>query len=89
MRDWDALGVKTVKGRNPIDPDALPEVAFTVVNPDGNIIDVTGDSKQWRGTGNMGATPDLHATIRRVRLPYGLPVATGTRGPLDDVDDGT
>ena len=50
LRDWDAPGVKTVKGRNPIDPEALPEVAFKVVDPDGNIIDVTGDSKEWRGT---------------------------------------
>ena len=42
-------GVKTVKGRDEIDPDAPPERAFKVIDPDGNVIDVTGDPSEWRG----------------------------------------
>ena len=49
LHDWGAPGLKTVKGRAAVDPDALPDVAFKVLDPDGNVIDVTGDRGEWRG----------------------------------------
>ena len=49
LKNSGAPGVKTVKGRNEIDQDAPPELAFKVTDPDGNVIDVTGDPGEWRG----------------------------------------
>ena len=49
LKGSGAPGVKTVKGRNEIDQDAPPELAFKVTDPDGNVIDVTGDPGEWRG----------------------------------------
>ena len=37
------------ESRNEIDQDAPPELAFKVTDPDGNVIDVTGDPGEWRG----------------------------------------
>ena len=44
-----ASGVKTVKSRSDIDRDAPPDIAFKVTDPDGNVVDVTGDPNEWRG----------------------------------------
>ena len=49
LKSSGAPGVKTVKGRNELGGDAPPEVAFKVTDPDGNVIDVTGDRDEWRG----------------------------------------
>ncbi len=49
LHEWGALMEKTVKGRNAIDQDQLPELAFKVMDPDGNVVDITGDKEEWRG----------------------------------------
>jgi catechol 2,3-dioxygenase-like lactoylglutathione lyase family enzyme len=40
---------ENVKDRNPIDPHGPPAVSFKVLDPDGNVVDVTGNRSEWRG----------------------------------------
>ena len=48
LKEWGAKVEKTVKGREALDPEALPAVAFKAIDPDGNVIDVTCDKAEWR-----------------------------------------
>ena len=38
-----------VKTRDPIRPGEPPPGSFKVEDPDGNVLDITGDPKEWRG----------------------------------------
>lgn len=38
-----------VKDRTAADPDQPPRRSFKVLDPDGNVIDVTADRQEWRG----------------------------------------
>jgi catechol 2,3-dioxygenase-like lactoylglutathione lyase family enzyme len=52
-----ALGAhieKTVKARDPVDPEAPPQLAFKVLDPDGNVIDISADRGEWRGVNLRG-----------------------------------
>lgn len=40
---------ENVKDRNPIDPVGVPAVSFKVLDPDGNVVDVSGNRAEWRG----------------------------------------
>ncbi|MCY3766761.1 MAG: VOC family protein [Gemmatimonadetes bacterium] len=51
IADWGAEVVReNVKERNPVDPDVRPPVSFKVLDPDGNIVDITCDRAEWVGT---------------------------------------
>ena len=50
LHEWGAeFPGRTVKGRDPIDPNKIPSRAFKVFDPDGNILDITGDKNEWVG----------------------------------------
>ncbi len=49
IREFGSPIEKTVKGRDEIDSDTPPEIAFKTQDPDGNVIDVTCDRQEWRG----------------------------------------
>lgn len=50
LHRWGATFVKeNVKQRNPIDPSAPPPVSFKVLDPDGNVVDITSNEAEWRG----------------------------------------
>lgn len=49
VRNWGAEAPKTVKGRDAISSDIPPEIAFKAIDPDGNIVDISGDRDEWRG----------------------------------------
>jgi catechol 2,3-dioxygenase-like lactoylglutathione lyase family enzyme len=50
LHDWGATFSKeNVKDRNPIDPSELPPVSFKVLDPDGNVVDITCNQAEWRG----------------------------------------
>ena len=40
---------ESVKERNPIDPTQPPPVSFKVLDPDGNVVDVTANRNEWVG----------------------------------------
>lgn len=40
---------ESVKERNPIDPSQPPPISFKVLDPDGNVIDVTANRAEWVG----------------------------------------
>lgn len=49
-RAWGAkISKGDVKMRSEIEQDELPERSFKVLDPDGNIIDVTANRAEWRG----------------------------------------
>ena len=51
LHAWGAkFPSKTVKGRYDVDSNEIPDRAFKVFDPDGNILDITSDKKEWVGT---------------------------------------
>ncbi len=48
-RQWGAEAQKTVKGRRDLDHDRVPDRAYKIEDPDGNVVDVTADKEEWRG----------------------------------------
>jgi catechol 2,3-dioxygenase-like lactoylglutathione lyase family enzyme len=38
-----------IKTRDPIQPGEVPPGSFKVEDPDGNVIDITGNPEEWRG----------------------------------------
>lgn len=49
-RDFGAIISKgDVKDRTAVDPQQPPQRSFKVLDPDGNVIDVTADRQEWRG----------------------------------------
>lgn len=48
-RQWGAEASKTVKERLDLDRRRLPDRAFKIEDPDGNVVDVTADREEWRG----------------------------------------
>lgn len=50
LREFGSVVEKTVKSREDIDSESVPEIAFKTIDPDGNVIDVTNDPEEWRGT---------------------------------------
>ncbi len=47
---WGAeLSKDDVKGRNPIDKQHPPQESFKVLDPDGNVVDVTCNKEEWKG----------------------------------------
>lgn len=50
LHGWGATFSKeNVKERNPIDPTVLPPQSFKVLDPDGNVVDITCNTDEWRG----------------------------------------
>jgi catechol 2,3-dioxygenase-like lactoylglutathione lyase family enzyme len=50
LHDWGAEFSKDdVKERKPIDPAVRPPRSFKVLDPDGNVVDITNDPEEWRG----------------------------------------
>ena len=50
LHAWGAtLSKENVKERNPIDPTVRPPVSFKVLDPDGNVVDITCNREEWRG----------------------------------------
>lgn len=50
LHAWGATFSKeNVKERNPIDPAERPPVSFKVLDPDGNVVDITCNKEEWRG----------------------------------------
>jgi catechol 2,3-dioxygenase-like lactoylglutathione lyase family enzyme len=50
LHEWGALfSRENVKERNPIDPSELPPVSFKVLDPDGNVVDITHNKEEWNG----------------------------------------
>jgi catechol 2,3-dioxygenase-like lactoylglutathione lyase family enzyme len=50
LHAWGAVFSKeNVKQRNPIDPTREPPNSFKVLDPDGNVVDITGNRAEWRG----------------------------------------
>ena len=46
LRDWGAhLAAESIKE----EADASAELSFKVLDPDGNVVDVTGNKEEWRG----------------------------------------
>ncbi len=48
-RQWGAEASKTVKSRTDLDRRLVPDRAFKIEDPDGNVVDVTADKDEWRG----------------------------------------
>lgn len=44
-----------VKERNPIDVNQLPPRSFKVLDPDGNVVDITCNRDEWRGVTQLDA----------------------------------
>ena len=50
LHEWGATFSKeNVKERNPIDPSEPAPVSFKVLDPDGNVLDITSNTAEWRG----------------------------------------
>ena len=50
IMEWGAEVVReNVKERNPVDPDVRPPVSFKVLDPDGNVVDITCNRSEWVG----------------------------------------
>lgn len=49
-KDWGAeISKGDVKDRTEIDQETEPSHSFKVLDPDGNVVDVTADKEEWRG----------------------------------------
>lgn len=49
-REWGAeISKGDVKDRTETDQETSPERSFKVLDPDGNVIDVTANKEEWRG----------------------------------------
>lgn len=62
LQEWGATFSKDdVKERKAITPGVTPPRSFKVLDPDGNVIDITGHRQEWRGVWlpgeTMAATP--------------------------------
>jgi catechol 2,3-dioxygenase-like lactoylglutathione lyase family enzyme len=54
LRDLGALSVRhDIKARNAPEPDRIPQGSYKVVDPEGNVIDVTDDEAEWRGVSQV------------------------------------
>ena len=50
LKEWGAkLSKDNIKRRDKIPEDWIPERSFKVLDPDGNIVDVTASTDEWRG----------------------------------------
>ena len=50
LHAWGALfSRENVKERNPNDPEVQPPVSFKVLDPDGNVVDITCNKEEWNG----------------------------------------
>ena len=50
LSDWGAeFSRDDIKIRKPIDPDTRPPRSFKVLDPDGNVIDITNSHSEWKG----------------------------------------
>ena len=50
LQAWGATFSKeNVKERHPIDAEQLPPVSVKVLDPDGNVVDITCNRDEWRG----------------------------------------
>jgi catechol 2,3-dioxygenase-like lactoylglutathione lyase family enzyme len=50
LHEWGAVFSKeNVKERNPIDPSVQPPMSFKVLDPDGNVVDITCSKEEWNG----------------------------------------
>ena len=50
LHSWGAVfSRENVKERNPIDPGVQPPVSFKVLDPDGNVVDITCNKEEWDG----------------------------------------
>jgi len=50
MSDWGAeFATDSIKSGAKVDPTIPPDVSFKVFDPDGNVIDITGDNQEWVG----------------------------------------
>ena len=50
LHAWGAeFSKENVKERNAIDPKVLPPQSFKVLDPDGNVVDITCNTEEWRG----------------------------------------
>ena len=50
LKAWGAEFSKdNVKLRNAIDIGQVPQRSFKVLDPDGNVVDVTANREEWRG----------------------------------------
>ena len=50
LSDWGAeFSRDDVKTRKPIDPEVRPPRSFKVLDPDGNIVDITNSRNEWNG----------------------------------------
>lgn len=51
LHDWGATFVREdVKLRLPIQPGDRPPTSYKVLDPDGNVLDITSNRAEWRGT---------------------------------------
>jgi hypothetical protein len=63
LHAWGATFAKEdVKQRKPIDPRAEPPVSFKVLDPDGNVVDITSNPSEWRGVDLRRTTNPQTAT---------------------------
>jgi catechol 2,3-dioxygenase-like lactoylglutathione lyase family enzyme len=52
LRELGVLSVRyDIKLRNEPEPGKVPEGSYKVIDPDGNVIDVTDSETEWRGVG--------------------------------------
>lgn len=50
LRDLGVLSARyDIKARNEPEPDKVPEGSYKIVDPEGNVIDVTENDAEWRG----------------------------------------
>jgi len=50
LHGWGAeFSRENVKERNPIDPAVQPPQSFKVLDPDGNVVDITSSRDEWDG----------------------------------------
>lgn len=50
LEAWGAKFSKdNIKERNAFSPDVVPQRSFKVLDPDGNVVDVTATKDEWRG----------------------------------------
>lgn len=50
LHEWGAeFSRENVKERNPIDPSIRPPQSFKVLDPDGNVVDITNSRDEWNG----------------------------------------
>ena len=50
LKDWGAEFSKdSIKQGSEFSPDRVPGQSFKVLDPDGNVVDVTANKEEWRG----------------------------------------